>query len=83
MDSVCRLLKPEFLPQCHVPPPLCPRTLCRFRERNRVAQRRYRNRQREKLAEKEVKLAELNERLMVLTTEKVVDCCLSPRLCCC
>jgi len=36
-----------------------------------VAQQRYRSRQRERLHEKEEKLAELNERLAALTTEKV------------
>ena len=44
---------------------------CRSRARNRVAQQRYRSRQRERLAEKEEKLAELNEQLAALTTEKV------------
>ena len=44
----------------------------RFRERNRVAQQRYRSRQRERLQEKEIRLAELNQKLQALTTEKVL-----------
>ena len=43
----------------------------RFRARNRVAQQKYRSRQRERLQEQEEKLAELSEQLAVLTTEKV------------
>ena len=42
-----------------------------MRERNRIAQRRYRNRQRFRLQESEQKLVELTERVRVLTSEKV------------
>ena len=42
-----------------------------MRERNRIAQRRYRNRQRFRLQEAEQKLVELTERVRVLTSEKV------------
>ena len=42
-----------------------------MRERNRIAQRRYRNRQRFRLQELEQKVTELTERVRTLTSEKV------------
>ena len=43
----------------------------RMRERNRIAQQRYRNRQRFRLQESEQKVAELTERVRMLTSDKV------------
>ncbi len=43
----------------------------RMRERNRIAQQRYRNRQRFRLQESEQRVAELTERVRVLTSDKV------------
>ena len=42
-----------------------------MRERNRIAQQRYRNRQRFRLQESEQRVLELTERVRVLTSEKV------------
>ena len=44
------------------------------RDRNRIAQRRYRDRQKTKLQESEGRVAELTESLRVLTSEKVGRC---------
>ena len=42
-----------------------------MRERNRIAQQRYRNRQRFRLQESEQRVAELTERVRALTSDKV------------
>ena len=42
----------------------------RCRERNRAAQKRYRDRQRSRLAEREEQLAELTEKLSLVINEK-------------
>ncbi len=43
----------------------------RFKEKNRTAQKRYRERQKSKLQESEEKVAELTEQLNSLKVEKV------------
>ena len=45
--------------------------LRRSKERNRAAQRRYRDRQRTRLAEREEQLAALTEKLSLVLSEKV------------
>ena len=52
-----------------------PSFTCRTREKNRVAQRRFRDRQKEKDKEKERKLADMTRRLSELTHEKVSPGC--------
>lgn len=44
---------------------------CSLKERNRVTQKRYRDRQKSKLADSEERVAELQEQLSQLRTEKV------------
>jgi len=46
-------------------------TSSRSKERNRAAQRRYRDRQRSRLAEREEQLAALTEKLSLVLNEKV------------
>ena len=48
------------------------RSANRARERNRIAQRRYRDRQKTKLQESEDRVAELTDRLAKLASEKVL-----------
>ena len=44
---------------------------CSFKERNRVTQKRYRERQKSKLADSEDRVAELTEQLSMLRNERV------------
>lgn len=54
---------------------ICPHlthfSACSLKERNRVTQKRYRDRQKSKLADSEERVAELQEQLSRLRTEKV------------
>jgi hypothetical protein len=59
-------------------PKWCHHVVGRARERNRIAQRRYRDRQKTKLQESEDKVAELTERLNKVAMEKA-RCAAEPR----
>jgi polyhydroxyalkanoate synthesis regulator phasin len=50
------------------------RQLTKFKEKNRTAQKRYRERQKSKLSESEERVAELAAQLQQLQTEKVPHC---------
>ena len=49
------------------------RQLTKFKEKNRTAQKRYRERQKSKLSESEERVAELAAQLQQLQTEKVLS----------
>ena len=70
LDTAVRSQLPRPSPTMHARSAMPVRAWYRMRERNRVAQRRYRNRQRFKLQESEQRVKDLTERVRELTTQK-------------